>query len=124
MTMLKLEPLQPFGAVASGIDLRQPLTPQQVKAIERAMDDHAVLIWHDQPLSQDEQIACFQNVAAHLEPGGCFVIEVMIPALQRLPPGETVRPFTVSATRMLAAQKNRVFQSDRPSTANRSITVA
>jgi SAM-dependent methyltransferase len=50
--------------------------------------------------SQDEQVACFQNVAAHLRPGGCFVIEVGIPDLQRLPPGETVRPFTVSATRL------------------------
>lgn len=50
--------------------------------------------------TQDEQIACFQNVASHLQPGGCFVIEVMVPDLQRLPPGETVRPFTVSATRL------------------------
>jgi SAM-dependent methyltransferase len=50
--------------------------------------------------TQDEQIACFQNVAAHLEPGGCFVIEVGVPALQRLPPGETVRAFNVSATRL------------------------
>src|SRR5207253_1075844 len=50
--------------------------------------------------TQDEQVACFRNVAAHLEPGGCFVIEVMVPALQRLPPGETVRAFTVSPTRL------------------------
>jgi SAM-dependent methyltransferase len=50
--------------------------------------------------SQDEQVACFQNVNAHLEPGGCFVIEVALPALQRLPPGETFRPFHVSATRL------------------------
>ena len=50
--------------------------------------------------TQDGQIACFQNVAAHLEPGGCFVIEVMVPALQRLPPGETVRAFNVSPTRL------------------------
>jgi SAM-dependent methyltransferase len=48
--------------------------------------------------TQDEQVACFQNVAAHLEPGGCFVIEVGVPELQRLPPGETFRPFHVSAT--------------------------
>jgi SAM-dependent methyltransferase len=46
--------------------------------------------------TQEEQVACFQNVAAHLEPGGCFVIEVGIPQLQRLPAGETVRPFDVS----------------------------
>ena len=46
--------------------------------------------------TQDGQVACFENAAAHLEPGGCFVIEVIIPALQRLPPGETIRPFTVT----------------------------
>jgi SAM-dependent methyltransferase len=50
--------------------------------------------------TQDEQIACFQNVAGHLEPGGSFVIEVGVPALQRLPPGETIRAFDVSATRL------------------------
>jgi SAM-dependent methyltransferase len=50
--------------------------------------------------TQDEQVACFQNVAAHLEPGGCFVVEVGVPALQRLPPGETVRAFTVSPARL------------------------
>jgi SAM-dependent methyltransferase len=50
--------------------------------------------------TQDEQIACFENVAAHLEPGGCFVIEVGVPQLQRLPPGETVRAFDISATHL------------------------
>jgi len=50
--------------------------------------------------TQDDQVACFSNVAAHLAPGGCFVIEVSVPDLQRLPPGETVRPFTVSDTRL------------------------
>ena len=49
--------------------------------------------------TQAAQVACFRNVAAHLEPGGCFVIEVGVPGLQRLPPGETVRPFHVSETR-------------------------
>jgi methyltransferase family protein len=50
--------------------------------------------------SQDEQVACFGNVAAHLEPGGCFVIEVIIPQLQRLPPGETIHAFTVTPTHL------------------------
>jgi SAM-dependent methyltransferase len=49
--------------------------------------------------TQAAQVACFRNVAAHLEPGGCFVVEVGIPELQRLPPGETVRAFHVSETR-------------------------
>jgi SAM-dependent methyltransferase len=46
--------------------------------------------------TQDEQVACFENVASHLEPGGCFVIELDVPELRRLPPGETVRPFEVT----------------------------
>ena len=46
--------------------------------------------------TQDAQVACFRNAAAHLEPGGCFVIEVVVPGLQRLPPGETFQPFDVS----------------------------
>jgi SAM-dependent methyltransferase len=50
--------------------------------------------------TQDEQVACFENVASHLEPGGCFVIEVAVPDLQRLPPGETFRPFHVSETHL------------------------
>jgi len=49
--------------------------------------------------TQAGQVACFRNVAAHLEPGGCFVIEVGVPGLQGLPPGETIRAFHVSDTR-------------------------
>jgi SAM-dependent methyltransferase len=45
---------------------------------------------------QDEQVDAFRNAAAHLEPGGCFIIENYIPALQRLPPGETARVFTAT----------------------------
>ena len=41
--------------------------------------------------TQAAQVACFRNVAAHLEPGGCFVVEVEVPGLQRLPPGETMQ---------------------------------
>ncbi len=50
--------------------------------------------------TQDEQVACFENAAAHLEPGGCLVVEVDVPDLQRLAPGETVRAFNVTATRL------------------------
>jgi SAM-dependent methyltransferase len=50
--------------------------------------------------TQDEQVDCFRNVARHLEVGGCFVIEVAIPELQRLPPGDKVRAFTVSPTHL------------------------
>src|SRR3954471_7429805 len=47
-------------------------------------------------MTQDEQVACFENAAAHLEPGGCFVIECFVPSLQRLQPGERYLPFDVS----------------------------
>jgi SAM-dependent methyltransferase len=47
--------------------------------------------------TQDDQVSCFCNAARHLEVGGCFVIEVGVPPLRRLPPGETVRAFTLNA---------------------------
>ena len=51
-------------------------------------------------LSQDEQVACFQNAAAHLGPGGCFVIEVIVPPLRRLPPGQSSIVFTHTPQRV------------------------
>ena len=48
--------------------------------------------------TQEAQVPCFRNVGAHLQPGGCFVIEVAVPQLQRLPPGETIRAFQASDT--------------------------
>ncbi|NNE74287.1 MAG: class I SAM-dependent methyltransferase [Acidimicrobiales bacterium] len=47
-------------------------------------------------LTQEEQVRCFQNAAAHLTPDGCFLIEVAVPNLRRLPPGETHVPFDLS----------------------------
>ncbi len=49
--------------------------------------------------SQSDQVACFANAAAHLERGGFFLVETTVPDLQRLPPGETVRPFEITDTR-------------------------
>ncbi len=46
--------------------------------------------------TQDEQVACFENAARHLRPGGRFVIENGVPALRRLPPGSSAVPFTVT----------------------------
>ena len=44
-------------------------------------------------VTQDEQVACFQNAAAHLRSGGRFVIETGVPDLQSLPLGQTIIPF-------------------------------
>ncbi len=48
--------------------------------------------------TQAAQVACFRNVATHLEPGGCFVIEVATPDLRKLPSGQNVVPLHVSPT--------------------------
>jgi SAM-dependent methyltransferase len=58
----------------------------------------AYLVWNtiNNLTTQDEQVACFANAFAHLERGGCFVIEVGVPKLRRLPPGQTYVPFDVS----------------------------
>jgi SAM-dependent methyltransferase len=50
--------------------------------------------------TQDAQVECFRNVSSHLEPGGCFVIELYVPQLLRLPPGETIHAFTVTPTHL------------------------
>ena len=50
--------------------------------------------------TQDAQVACFENVGAHLAPGGHFVVEVGVPDLRRLPPGQTAVPFTVTPDRL------------------------
>ena len=50
--------------------------------------------------TQAAQVECFLNVAAHLKSGGYFVIEVYIPELQRLPPGETIHAFDVTETHL------------------------
>jgi SAM-dependent methyltransferase len=46
--------------------------------------------------TQDEQVACFENASRHLQPGGRFLIEVIVPGWQRLPPGERFQAFDVS----------------------------
>ena len=51
--------------------------------------------------TQEAQVACFRNVAAHLEPGGCFVIEVRVPDVRMLPPGQSVLPWYVSPARVV-----------------------
>ncbi|MFG2791531.1 class I SAM-dependent DNA methyltransferase [Streptomyces sp. NPDC048419] len=50
--------------------------------------------------TQDAQVDCFRNVADHLEPGGRFVVEVGVPDLRRLPPGQNAVPFHVSEGRL------------------------
>src|SRR3954453_8212361 len=48
--------------------------------------------------SQDAQVDCFANAAAHLDPGGRFVVEVGVPQLRRLPPGERANVLATGET--------------------------
>jgi SAM-dependent methyltransferase len=45
-------------------------------------------------LTQGEQVACFRNAARHLEPAGRFIIELWVPELRKLPPGQQATVFT------------------------------
>ena len=111
-------PLSRRGVPVHGIDLSPAMVDQLrakpgAEAIEVTIGDMAttrvgktfglVYLVYNAILnltSQDEQVECFRNAAAHLVPGGHFVIEAIVPALQRLPPGETFRPFKVSPTHL------------------------
>jgi SAM-dependent methyltransferase len=100
-------PLADRGVRVAGIDLSQAMLDQLAKKpgaelIEVTRGDFATtrtegtfslvyLVFNTimNLTTQAEQVACFRNAAAHLDRGGRFVIEVMVPDLQRLPPGQT-----------------------------------
>ncbi|MFE6994991.1 class I SAM-dependent DNA methyltransferase [Microbacterium sp. NPDC057659] len=46
--------------------------------------------------TQEAQVDCFRNAARHLVPGGRFVVEVGVPSVRRMPPGQDAAPFDVS----------------------------
>jgi alpha-ketoglutarate-dependent 2,4-dichlorophenoxyacetate dioxygenase len=54
---MNIEALSPCGGRVSGVDLREPLSPSTVAAIESAMDQYAVLVFPAQHLDQDQQMA-------------------------------------------------------------------
>lgn len=107
-------PLSQRGLRVSGIELSRPMAAQVgargAADIEISIGDFAttrvpgsfalVFLLSNtitNLTTQEEQVEAFRNAAAHLEPGGLFVIENYIPELQRLPPGETRRLFAATA---------------------------
>jgi SAM-dependent methyltransferase len=109
-------PLSERGVPVRGIDLSPEMVEQLKakpgsKAIETTVGDMTstrvagafrlvYLVYNGigNLTTQDAQVDCFCNAAAHLEPGGCFVIEVGVPQLRRLPPGDTAQVFTLTPT--------------------------
>ncbi len=51
--------------------------------------------------TQQEQVECFRNAARHLLPGGRFVIELWVPPLRRLPPGQTAVPMSIDEAQVV-----------------------
>jgi alpha-ketoglutarate-dependent 2,4-dichlorophenoxyacetate dioxygenase len=68
---MDIKPIDPvnrpfFAGVVSGLDLRKPLTPDEVAAVHRGMDEFAVLVFHDQPIDDDQQLV-FSRALGPLE---------------------------------------------------------
>ncbi|SEQ48263.1 class I SAM-dependent DNA methyltransferase [Microlunatus flavus] len=111
-------PLAARGLAVSGIELSQPMVDQlRAKAgpdeIPVVVGDMArvrvpgafalvYLVFNtiSNLLEQDEQVACFANAAAHLRPGGRFVVELGVPDLRRLAPGRDATIFETGADRI------------------------
>ena len=107
-------PLARRGIPVTGIELSRPMVDKlRTKADEaaipvvigdmataRAPGEYTLvyLVYNtiSNLLSQAEQVACFRNAARHLSPGGRFVIELWVPELRKLPPGQQ-RPSTTSS---------------------------
>ena len=53
-----------FVGEVSGIDIGKPLAPDDVAAIEGGMDRHAVLVFHDQMVTDEQQMAFSRNFGA------------------------------------------------------------
>ncbi|MFG3578657.1 class I SAM-dependent methyltransferase [Micromonospora chersina] len=99
-------PLAEHGVPVTGIELSVPMVEQlRTKADEAtipvvvgdmatatAPGDYTLvyLVYNtiSNLLDQAEQVACFRNAARHLRPGGRFVIELWVPELRKLPPGQ------------------------------------
>jgi SAM-dependent methyltransferase len=104
-------PLAQRGVPVVGIELSQPMINQLRTKVDEAsvpvvVGDMATatapgefslvyLVFNtiSNLLTQAEQVACFRNAARHLSPNGRFVIELWVPELRTLPPGQTATVF-------------------------------
>jgi SAM-dependent methyltransferase len=107
-------PLLERGVPVTGIELSQPMVDQlrgkvDAERLPVVVGDMATTVVGGEfslvylvfnsisnLRTQAEQVACFANAARHLSPGGRFVIELWVPPLRRLPPGQLAAPFDVS----------------------------
>jgi SAM-dependent methyltransferase len=108
-------PLAARGVPVTGIELSAPMADQLRRhdaggTVSVVLGDMATtfvpgrftlvyLVWNglSNLRTQDEQVRCFANAARHLVPGGRFVVELWVPGIRRMPPGQSAVPFEVSA---------------------------
>lgn len=64
-----------FVGEVSGLDLRKPLTKEQAREVEAAMDQYAVLVFHDQDISDEQQMAFALNFGEREEARGGTVVK-------------------------------------------------
>lgn len=106
-------PLAARRVPVTGIELSAPMVAQLRRKVEEAalpvvIGDMATttvpgefslvyLVWNSisNLRTQQEQVECFRNAARHLSPGGRFVIELWVPPVRRLPPGQLALPMRV-----------------------------
>jgi SAM-dependent methyltransferase len=104
-------PLVERGVPVSGIELSAPMADRlraKSSDVPVTVGDMATttvpgefslvyVVWNSigNLRTQQEQVACFRNAAAHLSPGGRFVVELWVPGLRRFPPGQVAVPFHV-----------------------------
>ena len=108
-------PLAARGVPVTGIELSEPMVAQ----LRRKVDEEQIpvhvgdmattvvpgagtfslvyLVWNSisNLRTQTEQVQCFRNAAHHLRPGGRFVIDLWVPPIQRLAPGEMAVPMVI-----------------------------
>lgn len=106
-------PLVERGVPVTGIELSRPMVDRLREKVDEAtipvvIGDMAttrvpgeftlvLLVYNtiSNLLTQQEQIECFRNAARHLQPGGCFVVELWVPELRTLPPGKDATVWAV-----------------------------
>jgi SAM-dependent methyltransferase len=104
-------PLAERGVPVSGIELSQTMADQLHRKgadVQVVIGDMATarvegefslvyVVWNSigNVRTQAEQVATFRNAARHLAPGGRFVVELWVPGIRRLPPGQAAVPFHV-----------------------------
>lgn len=114
LTLRQLHPL--FAAEASGIDMTRPLAPEQVAAVNAAMDRYAVLVFRDQVMEQEQQVAMARQFGP-LNPG----LKQIGRQMERMRERELIdisnldaegRPMAADTKKMISQLANQLWHSD------------